>query len=118
MKHGIVDGNSNECAHTDYGEDDPGSLGVTDVSNVCAGSSGCCETKDAKQKNGQYGFGQEGHVSSFPGERMGAGRSRDIRVRAAVTVKGSFSATGRGLPGRTIRLGLQQAAGRFVRLSG
>ena len=72
VMHGIVDAESNEGAHTDYGEDDPGSLGVTDVSNVCAGSSGCCETKDAKQKNGQYGFGQEGHVSSFPGERMGA----------------------------------------------
>jgi hypothetical protein len=74
MMHGIVDANSNECAYADYGEDDPGSLGVTDVSNVCAGSSGCCETKSAKQKNRQYGFGYEGHVSSFPEERMGARR--------------------------------------------
>ena len=56
MMHGVVDANANEGAYADYGEDDPGSLGVTDDSNVCAGGPGCCEAKSAKQKNGQYGL--------------------------------------------------------------
>jgi hypothetical protein len=57
VMHGIVDAESNEGTHTDYGEDDAGSLGVTDVSNVCLGSPGCREAKSAKQQNGQCGFG-------------------------------------------------------------
>jgi hypothetical protein len=56
MMNRVVDANSDEGAHADYGEDDPGSLGVTDVSDVCPGSSGCCETKSTKQKDGQYGL--------------------------------------------------------------
>jgi hypothetical protein len=53
VMHGIVDAESNEGAHTDYGEDDARSLGVTDVSNVCPGSPGCREAKSAKQQNRQ-----------------------------------------------------------------
>jgi hypothetical protein len=53
VMHGIVNAESNEGAHTDYGDDDAGSLGVTDVCNVCPGSPGCREAKSAKQQNGQ-----------------------------------------------------------------
>jgi hypothetical protein len=53
VTHGIVNAESNEGAHTDYGDDDAGSLGVTDVCNVCPGGPGCCEAKSAKQQNGQ-----------------------------------------------------------------
>jgi hypothetical protein len=41
VMHGIVDAESNEGAHTDDGDDDAGSLGVTDVFNVCPASPGC-----------------------------------------------------------------------------
>jgi hypothetical protein len=48
VMHGIVDAESNEGAHTDYGGDDAGGFGVTGICNACPGSPGCREAKSAK----------------------------------------------------------------------
>jgi hypothetical protein len=53
VMHGIVNAESDEGAHTDYGEDDAGGFGVTGTYNACLGSPGCREAKSAKQQNGQ-----------------------------------------------------------------